>query len=107
PWPDGFIESPCYDKSPLLALPFKLPMRRFPGITIMVLCLIVHGIFPASAIAAEETVRLDFVNADIDAAVKAVGEMTGRSFVVDPRVKGTINLVSGRPVPKSLAYPML
>ena len=33
--------------------------------------------------------------------------MTGRSFVVDPRVKGTINLISGRPVPKSLAYPML
>ncbi|MEP7084283.1 MAG: secretin N-terminal domain-containing protein, partial [Betaproteobacteria bacterium] len=57
--------------------------------------------------AAEEAVRLEFVNADIDAVVKAVGEMTGRSFVVDSRVKGTVNLVSGKPIPKSLAYPML
>ena len=57
--------------------------------------------------AAEDQVRLDFVNADIDAVVKAVGEMTGRSFVVDSRVKGTVNVVSGKPIPKSLAYPML
>ncbi len=57
--------------------------------------------------AAEEAVRLDFVNADIDAVVKAVGEMTGRTFVVDSRVKGTVNVVSGKPIPKSLAYPML
>jgi general secretion pathway protein D len=33
--------------------------------------------------------------------------MTGRTFVVDSRVKGTINVVSGKPIPKGLAYPML
>src|SRR4051812_9353079 len=61
-----------------------------------------------SALAAgQDSVKLDFVNADIDAVVKAVGEMTGRTFVIDPRVKGTINVISGKPVPRSLAYPML
>jgi general secretion pathway protein D len=54
-----------------------------------------------------DTVTLNFVNADIDAVVKAVGEITGRNFVVDPRVKGTINIVSARPVAKSLVYPTL
>src|SRR5439155_4949679 len=49
----------------------------------------------------------NFVNADIDAVVKAVAEITGRNFVLDPRVKGTINIVSARPVPKSLVYPTL
>ena len=34
-----------------------------------------------------DTVTLNFVNADIDAVVKAVGEIPGRNFLVDPRVK--------------------
>src|SRR5438045_7063153 len=57
--------------------------------------------------AADDTVTLNFVNADIDAVIKAVADITGRHFVVDPRVKGTINIVSARPVPKSLVYPTL
>ncbi len=57
--------------------------------------------------AADDTVTLNFVNADIDAVVKAVSEMTGRNFVLDPRVKGVVNIVSARPVPRSLVYPTL
>src|SRR5499427_10298409 len=57
--------------------------------------------------ATDDAVTLNFVNADIDAVVKAVAEMTGRNFVVDPRVKGVINIVSARPVPRSLVYPTL
>ncbi|HEV3238899.1 MAG TPA: type II secretion system secretin GspD [Casimicrobiaceae bacterium] len=57
--------------------------------------------------AADEPVTLNFVNADIEAVVKAVAEMTGRNFVIDPRVKGVINIVSARPVPVSLVYPTL
>ena len=57
--------------------------------------------------AADATVTLNFVNADIDAVIKAVAEITGRNFVVDPRVKGTINIVSAKPVPVSLVYPTL
>lgn len=61
----------------------------------------------ASVRAADEPVTLNFVNADIEAVVKAVAEMTGRNFVLDPRVKGVINIVSARPVPPSLVYPTL
>src|SRR4051794_25142910 len=62
---------------------------------------------PAAGAQETDTVTLNFVNADIDAVVKAVAEITGRNFVLDPRVKGTINIVSARPVPKSLVYPTL
>ena len=58
-------------------------------------------------LAAEDTVTLNFVNADIEAVVKAVSEITGRNFIVDPKVKGTVNIVSARPVPRSLVYPTL
>ena len=59
------------------------------------------------AFAVDDTVTLNFVNADIDAVVRAVSEMTGRNFVVDPRVKGVVNIVSARPVPRSAVYPTL
>ncbi len=55
----------------------------------------------------DDTVTLNFVNADIDAVVKAVSEITGRNFVIDPKVKGVVNIVSARPVPRSLVYPTL
>ncbi|MEP7182842.1 MAG: type II secretion system secretin GspD [Betaproteobacteria bacterium] len=60
-----------------------------------------------AARAADEPVTLNFVNADIEAVVKAVAEITGRNFVIDPKVKGTINIISARPVARSLVYPTL
>jgi general secretion pathway protein D len=54
--------------------------------------------------AAEEPVMLNFVNADIEAVASAIGQMSGRNFLLDPRVKGTVNIVSSRPVPPSAAY---
>ncbi len=60
-----------------------------------------------SAGAADEPVTLNFVNADIDSVVKAVAEITGRNFVVDPKIKGTVNIISARPVPRALVYPTL
>ena len=51
-----------------------------------------------------DTVTVNFVNADIEGVVKAVSEITGKNFVLDPRVKGTVNIVSTRPVPRALVY---
>jgi general secretion pathway protein D len=59
------------------------------------------------ALAADDAVTLNFVNADIDAVIRAIAEITGKNFVVDPRVKGTINIVSARPVSRALVYPTL
>ena len=50
---------------------------------------------------------LNFVGADIESVVRAIGHFTGNTFVIDPRVKGTINLVSEKPVTKSQAFEML
>lgn len=41
---------------------------------------------------------LNFVNAEIDAVVRAIGSFTNQTFVVDPRVRGTISLVSPEPL---------
>ncbi len=66
------------------------------------------GLFlSARGYAEEEKVSLNFVNADIDEVVRAVSHITGKNFLMDPRVKGTINIVSSSPIPASLAYDTL
>ncbi len=82
-------------------------MSRVRAIARMVLVTGLLLVSPAAWAQDSDTVTLNFVNADIDAVVKAVGEITGRNFLVDPRVKGTINIVSARPVPRALVYPTL
>ncbi len=57
--------------------------------------------------ASEDTATLNFVNSDLESTVRAIGQYTGRQFVIDPRVKGTINLVTERPVSKQQAYEQL
>jgi len=49
-------------------------------------------------------VLLNFQGADIQAVVKAMSQMTGRNFLLDPRVKGQITIISARPVSASSAY---
>jgi general secretion pathway protein D len=51
-----------------------------------------------------DMVTLNFVNAEIEGVVKAVSEITGKNFVLDPRVKGTINIVSAKPISRALVY---
>lgn len=50
---------------------------------------------------------LNFVGADIESVIKAVGHYTGNTFIIDPRVKGTISLVSEQPVTKVEALRLL
>lgn len=61
----------------------------------------------AQAQAPRDPVVLNFVNADIPSVIKAVGELTGKNFVVDPRVKGTVMITSARAVSRDQVYPIL
>ena len=62
---------------------------------------------PATAAGHDDTVVLNFVNADIEAVVRAIGQFTGRTFVIDPRVKGTLTLITERPVTRQQAFEEL
>jgi general secretion pathway protein D len=53
---------------------------------------------------AEDTVVINFVNADIPSVVKAIGAHTGKNFIIDPRVTGNMNIISQTPVSKEEAY---
>lgn len=67
--------------------------------------LLVSGLMAAHC--AHAQVTLNFVNADIDQVAKAIGAATGKTIIVDPRVKGQLNLVSENPVPEDQALKTL
>lgn len=57
--------------------------------------------------ASDDTVSLNFSNAEIDSVIKAIGKISGRNFLIDPRVKGTLNIVTNTPVSRDLSYQIL
>ncbi|MEX3808850.1 type II secretion system secretin GspD [Paraburkholderia sp. BR13439] len=67
--------------------------------------LLVAGLITAQT--AQAQVTLNFVNADIDQVAKAIGAATGKTIIVDPRVKGQLNLVSENSVPQDQALKTL
>jgi general secretion pathway protein D len=59
---------------------------------------------PAPAVRPGEPITLNFVNADIEAVARTMATLTGRNVVVDPRVKGTMNLASEKAVSPAQAF---
>jgi general secretion pathway protein D len=51
-----------------------------------------------------DVVTLNFINADIEGVVKVMAEITGKNFIVDPRVKGALTIVSAKPLQRSQVY---
>ncbi|MGO4606269.1 AMIN domain-containing protein, partial [Variovorax sp. 2RAF20] len=49
-------------------------------------------------------ITLNFSNADIEAVARTMAVVTGRDVVVDPRVKGTMNLVTDRAIQPAAAF---
>ncbi len=52
----------------------------------------------------DDLITLNFQGADINALISLVSQVTGRSFIVDPRVKGKVTLVSGSGLPADQLY---
>ncbi|MDO9385621.1 MAG: type II secretion system secretin GspD [Thiobacillus sp.] len=89
----------------------KKTRSGFPRRLTLSVLLLALALPPLQTLAQTQTqtgpVVLNFVNADIPSVIKAVGELTGKNFIIDPRVKGTVIITSARPVPRDQVYPIL
>ncbi len=52
----------------------------------------------SKALIAEEQITLNFKDAEITAVINSVADLTGKTFIIDPRVKGKVNVVSSQPL---------
>jgi len=57
-----------------------------------------------STLSLAEPVTLNLKDADISALIKTVSEHTGKNFVVDPRVKGKVTVISAHPMDEEEFY---
>ncbi|MBT6583607.1 MAG: type II secretion system secretin GspD [Gammaproteobacteria bacterium] len=81
------------------------------SLAILVSCLLLPVALPAQkasaqAKAIEETWKVSLKNADIREFVSQVSVITGKSFVVDPRVKGNVTVISNTSMDKDTIYEL-
>ena len=81
--------------------------NRMGGPVRGVVALLAAFMIAAAAQAQDQRLTLNFVNTEIDAVVRAMADFTGRTFIVDPRVKGTITLNIEQPVSAEQALAAL
>jgi general secretion pathway protein D len=74
-------------------------MDTFRKITGLLLVWLVYGL-PVYA----ESVTLNLKDADISALISTVAEVTDRNFIIDPRVKGKVTVISSRPMDSDEVY---
>ena len=65
------------------------------------LCL---GLLFTSLQAWAEEVTLNFSDADLVAVINSVSQITGKNFIIDPRVKGKVTVVSSKPLNETEVY---
>ena len=73
-------------------------MRRFCGI----LAIILLPVFVQS-----ESLTMNFRNVEIRDIIESVGELTGKNFLVDPRVRGKVTIIANETVPEDSIYDVL
>ena len=68
-------------------------IKRTQLLRIIVALALVITVMP---LALADNVRLNFKGADIQAVITSVADITGKNFIVDPRVKGKVTIISSR-----------
>jgi general secretion pathway protein D len=87
-----------------------VPKNALSSIVTCALLTWATGLFSVNALAqtgavvkSGEPVTLNFQAAEIDAVARTFASITGMNVVVDPRVKGTLTLVTDKPVSRAVA----
>ena len=60
--------------------------------------------FAASTGLSQDQASINFRNADINTLIESVAEITGRSFVVDPRVRGNVTIIAPNTINADMLY---
>ncbi|ABC31311.1 Type II secretory pathway, component PulD [Hahella chejuensis KCTC 2396] len=81
-----------------------MDMKHFRAFTFA--WLLIAGFFSGVAGAEDQTWKVNLKDADIRAFITQIADITGYSFVVDPRVKGKVTVVSNAAMGRDEVYEM-
>ncbi|NOY71124.1 MAG: type II secretion system protein GspD, partial [Gammaproteobacteria bacterium] len=71
--------------------------KRILALSVLVWC---FGLSTAFA----QSVTFNLKDADISTVIATIADITGKNFIIDPRVKGKTTVISSRPMTKEEAY---
>jgi len=81
-----------------------LASRRLARLSLVLVALALVASPTAVLRAQEATITPNYKDADIRQVIEAVGEVTGRNFILDPRVKAQVTMLSGTPMSPEAFY---
>lgn len=76
----------------------KTLRRSFAVVSLWIGILIAPGGYAA------DEITLNFKDADIGTVIETVSQVTNRNFIIDPRVKGKVTVISAEPMDAKLLY---
>ena len=74
---------------------------KITAMLLSVLALVASNCLPAQT---NDTVTINLKNADIRSLIETVSLQTGKNFIIDPRVKATVTVISSSPITKDELY---
>jgi general secretion pathway protein D len=77
-------------------------LRR--AFTTLLLGLVLSVIALPASQAANDGFELNFTDTDINAVITAVAKLTGKNFIIDPRVKGKVTVITHKSMSKDEVY---
>lgn len=78
------------------------PLHHSPNLKLVLLIALWLGLCLPLSSTAQVTLNLN--SADITALINTVSEITGKNFIIDPRVKGKVSVVSQQPLDSNALY---
>lgn len=81
------------------------PAHMLRAMTLTLLFAVALSVSLRPAVAEELT--MNFREADIRAVIETVAEITGKSFIIDPRVQGKITIISPEPIDSAMLYEVI
>lgn len=78
-------------------------VRNYCPKNLLKVCLITGLLLVSSSLFAK-SVTLNMKGADINAVISTVAEATGKNFIIDPRVKGKVTIISTKPLNTDQLY---
>jgi len=79
-------------------------LKTLLQMTLLLPALFLPSMLQAMPMADGETTMLNLENTDINTLISTIADKTGNNFIVDPRVKGNVTIISHQPLTREEVY---
>ena len=78
--------------------------RAYSGLRAMFLAVSAAWLLLPATASAQATITPNYKDADLQQVIEAVGAITGKNFIIDPRVKAQVTMISSTPMSAEAFY---